>query len=660
MSDSVGFEFPLDSSGQWDGFNEPGMEHFAGNPLEHLGREAVQNSLDARISPEHPARVTFSLIEVPTTEMPGLAELRDAIAQCGRAAANESPKAAQFFEMAKAQLARRKIRVLQVSDSRTTGVTGPCTNGRPYYALMKATGQSRKASADAAGSFGIGKFAPYTVSGLRTVFVTTVWADPSGRLQHYVQGKSILMSHHDAQGEVRRGAGFWGVRRGCQPVAALEAVPDWLRRQDTHGLNPDCRGTTLHILGFTAQNKWREILAASIAENFFGAIRRGQLEVDIDGKIAITRDTLGQVLSDASTEGAISDQKGEPDKFRRARDYLRALGESNEVTLEESQQLHLGSCELRILVGEGLPKGVAVLRNGMFITDELSRLRSFPNFKEFAAVVECCSERGNELLRAMEPPRHDDFEPDRLTGELARKGRVALFELTKWVRSMLQRHATDPVSDVTTIDELADYFADEANEGQPGIREEDPAGAIVIRARHLPNRGKRIGWSQREGGAKPGEGEAEGSEGGWNGEPSRNDSDGADPGDAEGEAEGSEGGWNRELRQDDSGNPSGSARANADIAGRTGLPLANVRAILLSPSVRRVAFTPAQSGTLRLQLQDSGADTNRRLRVLASSAGRVEDGEIAGIEAKAGSRIMLEVELEAAFSGTLKVAADAI
>ncbi|RWO32345.1 MAG: hypothetical protein EOS10_11645 [Mesorhizobium sp.] len=636
MSNRIGFEFPLDSSGQWDGFNEPGMEHFAGNPLEHLGRETVQNSLDARISPEHPARVTFSLIEVSTAEIPGFEELREAIGRCAAAATDESPRAVQFFETAKAQLARRKVRVLQVSDTRTTGVTGPCTNGRPYYALMKATGQSRKTSVDATGSFGIGKFAPYTVSSLRTVFVTTVWGSPSNHLQHYVQGKSILMSHCDTDGEVRRGTGFWGVRRGCMPVDTCDGLPGWLRRDDLHGrLDANSQGTTLHIFGFAAQKKWRQILAASIAENFFGAVHRGQLEVDIDGQILITRETLGQLLSDLSIEEAMSTQKGEPEKFRCARDYLRTLGDSSEITLEESQQLHLGSCELRILVGEGLPKGVAVLRNGMFITDELSRLRSFSNFKEFAAVLECNSERGNELLRAMEPPRHDDFEPDRLPAELARKGRVALYELTKWVRSMLQRHAIDPVSDVTTIDELTDYFADETDEGQPSSREEDPAGGIIIRARRrLTKKDNRTAWSQREG-------------------------NGESPGDGAGEADGAEGGRSSE-RNDSGGNSTDFGHGETDIGGRTALLLGNVRAIPLSSTVRRVAFTPVQSGTLRLQLQDSGADTNRRLRVLAASAGRVVDGEITGLEAAVGERIMLEVELESAFNGTLKVAADAV
>lgn len=33
---SIGFEFPEDLAEQWDGFNDPGIEHFTGNRLQHL------------------------------------------------------------------------------------------------------------------------------------------------------------------------------------------------------------------------------------------------------------------------------------------------------------------------------------------------------------------------------------------------------------------------------------------------------------------------------------------------------------------------------------------------------------------------------------------------------------------------------------------------
>ena len=179
--------------------------------------------------------------------------------------------------------------------------------------------------------------------------------------------------------------------------------------------------------------------------------------------------------------------KGQPEHFDEVGFYLNALAKSDNVIVEQTENLHLGNCELRILLGDNLPKRVAVLRNGMLITEELEGLRKFGDFKEFVAVLECKSTKGNELLRAMEPPRHDDFEPDRLSTEKDKsKGRLALRELSKWVRDMLRRHAQNPVSEVTSIDELIEYFADEGEGGTDNrTGEEDPAGHLKIRARPL-------------------------------------------------------------------------------------------------------------------------------------------------------------------------------
>src|SRR6185312_9122768 len=95
----VGFEFPLDTSGQWDGFNDPGIEHFTGNRLQHLGREVPQNTIDAKVG--NPAKISIRLIKVPTESLPGGNELTKSIGSCLQAALkDQSTKAIKFFEQA--------------------------------------------------------------------------------------------------------------------------------------------------------------------------------------------------------------------------------------------------------------------------------------------------------------------------------------------------------------------------------------------------------------------------------------------------------------------------------------------------------------------------------------------------------------------------------
>jgi hypothetical protein len=332
MTQSVGFRFPYDQSDQWDGFNDSGIEHFSGNPYVHLGREVVQNTLDARREGTSAAHIMIQVVEVATSSIPDLETLRSTLAACRLVAENESEKAQIFFDNAIELLSKSKIPVLKISDYNTTGVRGPCENGTPYYALLKASGQSKKDQTTAAGSYGIGKYAPFAVSALRTVFVTTVW-EGIGICHQYVQGKSILMSHKEKNGKTREGVGFWGIKERCLPVEPTnERVPDWLLRCKSDRDLSRNLGTTLSILAFPTQKGWDRILAASIAENFFGAISRGQLDIVIQGEIIINNDNIEQLFSDPEIRLAIEHMRGQPEHFDEAGFYLKALAKSDDVS----------------------------------------------------------------------------------------------------------------------------------------------------------------------------------------------------------------------------------------------------------------------------------------------------------------------------------------
>lgn len=414
------------------------------------------------------------------------------------------------------------------------------------------------------------------------------------------------------------------------------------------------RGTMLSIIGFASTRNWQQVLTANIVENFFGAIWSGELEVEIKDGPIITAATLDAVLADASVGGSLADQP-ECESFANVASYLAALKGGAEVQIAQTENQHLGTCELRILVGENLPKRVAVLRNGMLITERLPNLRRFSDFKEFAAVLECKAEKGQKLLRAMEPPRHDAFEPDRLPPDLRHAGKTALRELAEWVRKMLVRYAKDPVQEETNLDELADYFGDEEEEGEGQRREENPDGRIIFRARavkaKLNRNGAAIGASEKpaeeiDAGAVLDGGEDDGVQGG-------------SPQSSQG------GGGTPEEKGDDPAKPgSGGAPGTGSALPQrtlfTGLALVDVRAVPLAPAKRRVAFTPSTSGELVIELQDSGTDTNYALKVVGSDTGVVAHGRIGQVTAEAGKRIVMEVELADAFNGTLRVVANAV
>jgi hypothetical protein len=631
MNEAIGWNHPIDESDQWDGFNDSGIEHFSGNPIPYLAREINQNSLDSAAT--SPVRVKFHQSMVETSEIPNVDQLRETIKLCQAASINESPKARQFFERAELLLSKPKISILQVSDFNTTGMRGPSKNGTPFYAFTKAPGQSKKSNDTATGSFGIGKNAPYAVSALRTVFVSTVYRDESGELTRLTQGKSILMSHDDDQGNRRQGKGFWGVMERCQPVLGGGSnLPGWLLRGGSELTDQDI-GTTITILGFDAGKGWEEKIGASVGENFFGSIASKRLEVDIQNKkYLLSSSDIAEFFADEALFEAIKDEKNEPEQFENAKNYLQCLTSSDGVITEESQSQHLGLCQLKIIIGENLPKRVCVLRNGMFISDALSLpgLKNFSDFKEFVAVFECMDPIGIELLRAMEPPRHDDFQPERLaTREEQQKGKKALKDMAAWIREMLKRHAKDPISDVTTLDELKDFFPDDSGEGNGKAAEEvNPFGAVVIRARPVPVKLDRP--------ASTPVGQGPGSDG--------------DDGDGGGGADGAGGG-------DSQGAGKGAAPGGqGSAASRPGVALANLRAVNTSSKSRRIAFTPIYSGLINISVYEAGADSDYELPIKEATAGEIKNGKLI-LEVERGGRVMVDIVFKSAFDGALKVVA---
>lgn len=628
MEKNPGWHHPIDESDQWDGFNDSGIEHFRGRPIPHLAREINQNALDART--EGPVQVYFALKRVDTSTIPGVEELKRNLTLCAKAAHNESPKAVVFFENALNQLEKPQVPVLEVSDFNTTGMRGPSENGTPFYAFMKARGQSRKVSDTAAGSYGIGKYAPYAVSGMRTIFVSTVFHDSdSGSPTQLTQGKTVLMSH-DLNGERRQGVGFWGIKEKCRPVEGVAgSLPEWVQRASNQSELPTSLGTKISVLSFEPTPHWEEQLAVSVAENFFGAINEGALQVKIGPTLRLDKAMIADFFARTDVRELISNEKDEPDHFENCRHYLEALQNSAEVIIEESEMRELGLVQLRILLNEGLPKKVCALRNGMFITDSLNRLKMFNDFKDFVAVIQCQSTKGNELLRAMEPPRHDDFEPERLpTAKEQRKGKRALKELAAWVREMLKRHAKAPVSSVTELEELRDYFADEGADGSgKGLEEVNPFGEIVIRARPVKPKVRKAADGR---GA---DGDGNGSETGGGG-----GSDGSGGGDGSGGQGGGSGG-------------SGGATPSKPTVG-----ISNVRAIMRGPSTRKISFTPQKTGRISLQVLEAGADADYAVGIQGADEGTVRRGALM-MDVVLGTRKTVEVTLDQAFDGALKVVA---
>ena len=108
-----------------------------------------------------------------------------------------NPKADKFYAAAKAIIESDKITILRISDHNTWGLSGadqPDNTNMPWTALVMSEGASSK-DGTGGGSFGIGKFAAFANSKIRTVFYSTL--DSTGKQAS--QGLSILASFIDGE-----------------------------------------------------------------------------------------------------------------------------------------------------------------------------------------------------------------------------------------------------------------------------------------------------------------------------------------------------------------------------------------------------------------------------------------------------------------------------
>ena len=496
----VGWRFPLTNGGKEDGYNDPGVAHFAGTHLYSLARETIQNSLDAKKCEDKPVEVIFELIKLSPIEI-GSTELGEAIS-LSKKRASELPDVKAHGALVKAEqiLQQANICCLKVSDRNTIGL-----REKNWQALVKMQGVSQKEQVKGAGgSHGIGKYAPYAVSALRTVFYYTCYEENQGIVEK-LQGKAVLMSH-DVHGERTQGTGFFGIKEGCSELSDLSNYLELknLRIIDENG--SPAPGTAVTIAGFSEDDNWQRRIESSVIENYFYAISKDNLEILVEPEIGTTQ--LSGIEISSSNLNLWFNRLLKPEFGNKENEQKGALGRAKiycELTKGASikidkQDSDLGHCSLYIKIGEGLPNRVALVRrSGMLVTDKQTSLLRFPNHKDFAAMCVFEDPTGNEFLRQMENPQHDRFEPDRLPEEERNKGRRVLRRITKWIRDEIRKHAGPPeIGTKTELSELArllpeldsdEPFDDTSNEYSVGKQEQNFGEAITVKLKPIRKSG---------------------------------------------------------------------------------------------------------------------------------------------------------------------------
>lgn len=502
--------FPELRGGPVQGLNDAGVENFQGAIDTYVSRECGQNTGDAKREDVEYASLEFDRLDLPVDEIPGFEQLCAALRSC-MARWGGKKKEAQFFQQALEMANARTVPVLKISDYGTTGLTGTDEEGR-WFALVKSQGVSEKGEG-AGGSFGIGKSSPFAASRFRTVFYGTRTED--GRVA--LQGVSRLATHPDPSGQSTQGVGFIGTYdqsggEGGDPVFRAVRSKDLIPRAFLR----EKVGTDIWIIGYRSGPEWHDDLVRSIVNNFWPAIHQGMIRFRVGG----------QKIDGGNLEELVRRHSG-AEEFNAHHFYPAVLSQPIRARLK-----HVGECELYLSTASpDLPRKICMARqSGMKIFDYQPRACRVP----FSGLFLCKDPAGNPLLRQMEPPRHDVWDPKRIEGDAGRK---ALEAIKSWIRDEVKK--LNPLHSGSSFDEseLAKYIKDEApadlpaeesgdtgeegleprpRPGDPPVRPIDPRVVPVVAQE--PGQGGAGGQQQNDSDGGKGEGQGKGDGTGGSGE----------------------------------------------------------------------------------------------------------------------------------------------
>jgi hypothetical protein len=616
--------FLRNEAGEDEGLGHAGIETYRDAPYSSVARECGQNSMDAAAG--HPVEMSFDRLVIPVADYPVHAAEAAAVSQClQKAQAKADEKEIEFFGRARTVLARDTISLLRISDRNTRGLTGPSEPGTPFHSLVKSSGVSSKESESSGGSFGIGKNAAFAVSELQTVFYSTVYKDPDRQTEDFLaQGKTILISHADGSGEERRATGYWGLP-GFAPIAESHLVPDWMRRTEI--------GTSVIVAGFRDSEHWGYRIAESLLQNFFCAVHRGEIRFLVDeGQIEITRESLRDLFNDPKITQAAKDADDFED-FEFARHLYECLVAPDAIR-KDLEIKGIGPVSVTMLVRDGLPKRVRIVRNGMAITDELSnfgdKFAVFPMYRDFVALVEPGSSDGSKFVKRLENPRHDGLSAERLADpQKRREASLIMKRLAKEIRQAIKDEALPKFETTVALDELTEFFDDRDPADKPPqtSNEENPEVLVYkpVDPRRTDVGADTQGGQGRSGGGGTGRGR---------------------------------GGKGR-------GRGSGTGRGRGGRGRKGGgqpVQLADVRNVLVAAgggANRRLYFTPDESCHASVTVLAAGMDQPAQLTVTTVDTGHVQNGSIV-LDVTGGQRTSLLVAFGETYDGPIELVASRV
>lgn len=407
----VCWDFPLLGTGNQSGNNIAAITMFKGSGImDGLAREVCQNSLDAKnkdLGPDVPVKVKFKLVEIHKSDFPMFEGYQEALTNSinyWESSPLKTPKIMEFLENVQTALNKENIPMLVMSDYNTVGLNGvnaDIDNGEKSFwdLLVNTEGISIKQDDNSAGSFGIGKNAPFAYSALNLVFYNTL-AQDGGRAFEGVT--RLVTSQRNYNGSMRRTQSigkylyledeFTG-----RPILPTDDCPlantDAFKRTET--------GTDVAIVGFKQEDydDWENLTAIAVIKNFILSIHLGKLEV------SITSPKRNFEINKSNIEDLLFNTFKDIQQLKFTRQIYETLtkGQLKKVQIAEKDDLSIYT-----KYEDNYSQSLSRFRStGMLIN---TTAESLPHFSVVIIVNDVGEMELSKTLREAEPPQHTEWK----------------------------------------------------------------------------------------------------------------------------------------------------------------------------------------------------------------------------------------------------------
>ena len=402
--------------------------NFRGDPIKAIGKENLQNPIDARRDDAHPARVEFNVFTISAEDFPGRAELQCAIENAKATAQPDgNSREENFYSMAEEYIKMPEIPCMRISDFNTSGLLGSdarlndpeAIRSSNWLHLVHGMGMTTKRNGDG-GSHGKGKSAAIANSALSTIFYSTIDKENKKAFQ----GVAYLPMFIDHENVTHGGIGFYGIPgKEHAPVRKCISLDSSFSRSEP--------GTDIYIAGFCNQEDWKDRLLVCVLNEYLLAIYKDILEVKI-GDILVDKSHLSELITsytDICQRLSLDANENYADACWNAITNPELPSDFEHIEIEGM------SAELQMFVktGAGPRKTDQCRQIGMRIYAKDGR-RQFPF--PFTGCLYIHGKEINQFLAGLEDETHCKWEPNR-AGDDQKKAERCLRKISRYVNDKI-------------------------------------------------------------------------------------------------------------------------------------------------------------------------------------------------------------------------------